>query len=157
MESFLSTVFTGPVLAALGAALAIALPCMGSAKGVSLVAQAASGLLAEDPNKFGKAFLLIAIPSSQAIYGFLTAFLIFFLKLPTVTGVADGAYFLMAALPIALAGCASAIKQGRVAASGIALVAKRPDQSGKALLNAAMVETFAIFALLVSLLMVIMH
>ena len=154
---FLADIFTGPVLTMLGAALAIALPCLGSAKGVGMVAESASGLLAEDPNKFGKSFLLVALPSSQAIYGFVTAALIFFLKFSMDLSVMQGAYYLMASLPIALAGYGSAVKQGRVAASGIGLIAKRPDQSGKAILNAAMVETFAIFALLVSLLMVVMN
>ena len=146
---------SGYALAMLGAALAIALPCIGSAKGVGIVAEAASGLLAEDPSKFGKVFLLVALPSSQAIYGFVTALLIFFNVAPTLT-LSEGAYYLMSALPIALAGFYSAIRQGRVAASGVNLVAKRTDQSGKAILNAAMVETFAIFALLISLLMVVM-
>ena len=146
---------SGYALAMLGAALAIALPCIGTSKGVGIVAEAASGLLSEDPSKFGKVFLLVALPSSQAIYGVVTALLSFFNVKPD-RAIYDGAYYLMAALPIALAGFYSAIRQGRVAASGVNLVAKRADQSGKAILNAAMVETFAIFALLISLLMVVM-
>ena len=160
MFDFLNFLQNGYVLAMIGAALAIALPCIGSAKGVGTVAEAASGLLAEDPSKFGKVFLLVALPSSQAIYGFVTALLIFYNISPDMitmeNGVYEGAYYLMAALPIALAGYFSAVRQGRVAAAGVNLVAKRADQSGKAILNAAMVETFAIFALLISLLMVVM-
>ena len=41
------------------------------------------------------------------------------------------------------------------AASGISLIAKRPDEVGKAITSAALVETYAIFAVLVSLLMVV--
>ncbi|MBE6555798.1 MAG: V-type ATP synthase subunit K [Ruminococcaceae bacterium] len=152
-------IFTGQNLALLGAALAAALSGMGSAKGVGLVGEAASGLLTEDPSKFGKALILQALPGTQGIYGLITAFLIIFkigvLGTPVELSVAQGAYFLMASLPIALVGYYSAIKQGRVAASGVNLIAKRPDEIGKAITSAALVETYAIFAVLVSLLMVL--
>ena len=45
-------------------------------------------------------------------------------------------------------------RQGEVSAASIGLVAKRPDQSGKAIIFPAMVETYAILALLVSILAV---
>lgn len=156
---FLFEVFSGRNLALLGAALAAALSGMGSAKGVGLVGEAASGLLSEDPSKFGKALILQALPGTQGIYGLITAFLILFklgiLGTPVEITIAQGAYFLMAALPIAIVGYQSAIKQGRVAAAGINLLAKRPDEVGKAITSAALVETYAIFAVLVSLLLVL--
>jgi len=55
---------------------------------------------------------------------------------------------------VAIVGLFSAIYQGRVSASGVALVAKRPEEQSKALVLAAMVETYAIFALLASVLAV---
>ena len=61
----------------------------------------------------------------------------------------------MAALPIAIVGYYSALKQARVAVSGINLIAKKPDEVGKAITSSALVETYAIFAVLVSLLMVL--
>ena len=152
-------IFSGPNLALLGAALAAGLAGMGSAKGVGLVGEAASGLLTEDPTKFGKVLILQAIPGTQGIYGLITAFLIIFkiglLGTPVELTVAQGAYFLMASLPIAIVGLYSGIKQGRVAASGVGLIAKRPDEVGKAITSAALVETYAIFAVLVSLLLVL--
>ena len=152
-------IFTGQNMALLGAALAAALSGMGSAKGVGLVGEAASGLLTEDPSKFGKALILQALPGTQGIYGLITAFLIIFkigiLGTPREVTVAGGIYFLMAALPIAIVGFYSGIKQGKVAASGINLIAKRPDEVGKAITSAALVETYAIFAVLVSLLLVL--
>ena len=157
---FLGTIFTGNNLALLGAALAAILSGMGSAKGVGLVGEASSGLLAEDPSKFGKALILQALPGTQGIYGLITAFLIIF-KLGILSGapltltVAQGAYYLVAGLPIAIVGFYSGIKQGRVAAAGISLLAKRPKEVGKAITSAALVETYAIFAVLVSLLMVL--
>ena len=48
----------------------------------------------------------------------------------------------------------SAIRQARVSIAGINLVAKRPDHMTKGMILAAMVETYAIFALLISILAV---
>lgn len=155
----LANIFTGQTLALLGAALAAGLAGMGSAKGVGMVGEAAAGLLTEDPSKFGKALILQALPGTQGIYGLITAFLIIFkiglLGTPVELTVSQGAYFLMAALPIAIVGYYSAIKQAKVAVSGINLIAKRPDEVGKAITSAALVETYAIFAVLVSLLLVL--
>lgn len=155
-----TNIFTGTNLALLGAGLAVALPCMGSAKGVSLVGEASSGLLSEDPSKFGKALALQALPMTQGVYGLVAAFLILFqiglfgtFKELTLL---QGTYFLFSALPYALVGYFSAIKQGRVSAAGINLIAKRGDQLGKAITSSALVETYAIFALLITLMMVFM-
>ena len=158
MDIFAS-IFTGRNLALLGAALAAGLAGMGSAKGVGMVGEAASGLLTEDPSKFGKALILQALPGTQGIYGLITAFLIIFkigiLGTPVDLTVSQGAYFIMAALPIAIVGFYSAVNQAKVAVSGINLIAKRPDEVGKAITSAALVETYAIFAVLVSLLLVL--
>ena len=152
-------IFSGQNLALLGAVLAVMLAGIGSAKGVSIVGEAASGLLTEDPSKFGKALILQALPGTQGIYGLITAFLIIFkigiLGTPVELSVAQGAYFLMASLPIAIVGFYSAIKQAKVAVSGINLIAKRPDEVGKAITSSALVETYAIFAVLVSLFLVL--
>ena len=135
---------------------------MGSAKGVGLVGEASSGMLSEDPSMFGKALILQALPGTQGIYGLITAFLIIY-KMGILSGspveltIAQGAYFLMAALPIAIVGYYSAIKQGKVAAAGISFIAKRPKEVGKAITSAALVETYAIFAVLISLLLVLLY
>lgn len=159
-SDMLSTIFTGNNIALFGAALAAILPGMGSAKGVGMVGEAAAGLVSEDPSKFGKALLLQALPATQGIYGFITAFLILF-KMGVFSGsvstltIAQGAYFFVAALPIAVVGYVSAVKQGKVSVAGVSLLSKRPKEVGKAMTSAAMVEAFAIFALLVSLLMIL--
>lgn len=155
----INLIFTGQNLAILGAALAATLACIGSAKGVGIVGEASSGMLCEDPSKFGQALLLQALPGTQGIYGFVTAFLILtkiglFGTLADLT-VGQGTYLLMAALPIAFVGYFSGIAQGKVAASGIALISRREGEVGKAITSAALVETYAIFALLVSLLPVL--
>ena len=163
---FLSTIFSGSTLMFLAAALAVIPAGMGSAKGVGMVGEASAGLLSEDPSKFGKALILQALPGTQGIYGLITAFLIVFKSgilsgsgvtfesLQSVTP-AQGMYYIAAAFPIAIVGYFSAVKQGRVAAAGISLLAKRPKESGKAITSAALVETYAILALLISLLMIL--
>ena len=159
-SELLNSLFTGTNLAILGAALATILSVMGSAKGVGIVGEAASAMLIEDPSKFAKSMVLQALPGSQGIYGFVTALMIV-IKIGLFSGnvaeltIAEGMYLLAASLPIAIVGYFSAIKQGRVAAAGIALITKRPGELGKAITSAALVETYAIFALLVSLLPVI--
>ena len=49
---------------------------------------------------------------------------------------------------------ASAIYQGQTSVAAIGVVTKKPDQFGKAMLFPAMVETYAILALLISILAV---
>ena len=157
---FFDYVLNGQNLALLGAALAVLLAGMGSARGVGMVGEASSGLLTEDPSKSGKALILQALPGTQGIYGLITAFLVIF-KLGLLGGAPaqlnpfGGVYFIMACLPIAVVGYYSAIKQARVATAGIQLIAKRPDEVGKAITSAALVETYAIFAVLISMMLIL--
>jgi V/A-type H+/Na+-transporting ATPase subunit K len=149
----------GNFLALAGAALAVVLAGMGSAKGVGIVGEAAAGVVTEDPDRFGQSLLLQALPGTQGIYGLLTAFVILN-RMGMVGGTpvdlttGQGLLFLAAALPIALVGYFSAISQGRAAAAGIGIIAKRPEELAKAITFAAMVETYAVLALLASILMV---
>ena len=146
----------GNTLALIGAAIA-ALAGIGSAMGVGIAGQAASAVLAEDPKKFGKTLILQALPGTQGIYGLIISFLIM-QKIGLLGGamvdltIAQGAYFLAAGLPIGLVGIWSGIAQGKAAAAVLQLTAKRPDQMVKGIIYTAMVETYAIFALLVSVL-----
>jgi V/A-type H+/Na+-transporting ATPase subunit K len=150
----------GLLLALLGAALATALPGIGSAKGVGLVGEAASGLMTEDPDKFGQTLILQAIPGTQGFYGFVTT--LFILSKIGILGgtvktvnLAVGFYLLMAALPIAIAGWGSAISQGKTAAAAIIILAKKPEHMFKGVIYAAMVETYAVIALITSIIMII--
>lgn len=150
-------IFNGNTLALLGAAMA-ALAGIGSAYGVGIAGQSASGVVAEDPNKFGQALLLQALPGTQGIYGLLIAFLIL-VKTQALGGnmlaltIPEGAALLAAALPIGLVGIFSGIAQGKCAAAGIMLISKRPEEIAKGMVYTAMVETYAVLALLISFLM----
>lgn len=151
--------YIGPVLTILAASIAATFPGIGSARGVGGVGQAASGVLTEDPDKFGKLLVLQALPGTQGIYGLLSWFMIMN-QSGMLSGNFDvswqaGALFFMAALPITIVGYGSAIHQGKVCEGGVALVGKRPDQQSKPLIMAAMVETYAILALLATILAVL--
>lgn len=143
----------------LGAALAVLLAGIGSARGVGIVGEAATGLLAENPSMFGKVILLVALPGTQGIYGLLIGFVaclnlgLFSDALVDIT-LQQGLYMFAACMPMAIVGFFSAIYQGRVAASSINILAKNPNDVVKGVVVAAMVETYALFALLISFLMV---
>ena len=149
----------GIVYALRGAAVAVFLAGTGSAIGVGIAGQAASGVVTEDPSKFAKVLIMQLLPGTQGIYGLLVGF-ITLSKVGLLGGsVADldvktGLLILAACLPIGIVGLLSAISQGKTAAAAIGIVAKKPDQFGKAMLFPAMVETYAILALLISILAV---
>jgi V/A-type H+-transporting ATPase subunit K len=150
-------VTTGLLLALAGVAQAVTLSGIGSAIGVSIVGQAAAGVVTEDPDKFGKTLILQVLPGTQGIYGFLIGFLIV-QKLNLLSGNVPAVSFesglglLLASLPVGIVGLLSAIIQGQVAAAGISIIAKKPDELVKAMMYAVMVEFYAILALLMSFL-----
>lgn len=147
----------GIVYALLGASLAALMAGIGSAIGVGMAGEAAAGVVTEDPQKFGKVLILQLLPGTQGIYGLLIAFITLSQigllggELKDLTA-SQGLMYLAACLPMAFVGLWSAIRQARAAVAGIGIVAKRPDQMGKAIIFAAMVETYAILALLISIL-----
>ncbi len=150
---------SGIVWALLGAAAAVILAGCGSAYGVGVAGQAASGVVTEDPSKFAKVLIMQLLPGTQGIYGLLVAFLTLS-KIGILGGgaadisVAPGLLIFAACLPIGIVGLVSGMHQGRTSVAAIGIVAKKPDQFGKAMLFPAMVETYAILALLISILAV---
>ena len=151
---FLNTI-GGGALALLGAALAAALACVGSAKGTGIAGEAGAGLVSEDPSKSGKALVLQVIPGTQGLYGFVIFFLAFNKVSASVSAlsVAQGLQIVSACLPIALGGLLSAIAQGKVAAASINILAKKPDDWTKGMIMCVIVEFYAILCLLASFLM----
>ena len=154
----LNNLLSGEFLALGGAALASLFAGIGSAKGVGIAGEAAAGVVSE-ANKFGQVLLLQALPGTQGIYGLLIAFIVM-VKVGLLGGdgmmeltVVQGAEIFAACLPIAFVGLISGISQGKAAAAGVMLVGKRPSELAKGMLFAAMVETYAVLALLVSFLM----
>ncbi len=150
----------GMVIAILGAAFAVILPGIGSAYGVHIGGKASAGVCTENPDMFGKLLVIQALPGTQGIYGFLTGIMVM-LQLGLLGGGAKdistslGWQFFGACMPIAVGGLFSAIYQGKVAVSAIHMIAKQPGASGKGITMTALVETYAILALLISILLVV--
>lgn len=150
---------TGITIAIFGAAMSAVLAGCGSAIGVMSAAKAAAGVTAEKPDLFGKMLVLQALPGTQGIYGFLTAVLIMarigvFGGAPIALDVAQGWQFFFASLPIAVCGLISGACQGKAAVSAIYMTGKQPDALGKGITMTALVETYAILALLTSILLI---
>lgn len=148
---FLNTI-GGYAIALFGAGLAAFLACVGSAKGTGIAGEAAAGLAAEDPSKFGKALIIQVIPGTQGLYGFVIWFLAFGKLVPGMT-VEQGMQVFSACLPIAIGGLLSAVAQGKVAAASINILAKKPDDWSKGMIFCITVEFYAILCLLASFLM----
>lgn len=137
--------------AVLGAAVAFIGGGMGSAIGITYVSGVASGILTEDPDKFGSLLPLVAIPGTQGIYGLITAILVTIMfNLKTISGF-TGLMVFFACLPVAFVCCVSAIYQGLTAASASGMVARRTEELGKAMVLPALVETYAVFALILTI------
>lgn len=149
----------GIVYALLGAAVAVLLAGAGSAIGVGVAGQAAAGVVTEDPGKFAKVLILQLLPGTQGIYGLLVGFIVLS-KVGLLGGgvaqisVQTGLMLLAACLPIGVVGLISGMHQGKTAVASIGIVAKKPEQFAKSMLFPAMVETYAILALLISILAV---
>lgn len=147
----------GLVMALMGAALAASLGGAGSAFGVAIAGKAAAGVLSEKPELYGKTLLLQALPGTQGIYGFLVAVLIL-VKIGLLGGSVtpltahQGFAYLAAGIPIAITGLASGIYQGKTSAASILMTAKDPSLSTRGMIMTALVETYAILGLLVSIL-----
>ena len=151
---------TGGAIGMLGAGLAVCRAGAGCARGTGLAGEAGTGLLCEDPSKFGKVMILQVIPGTQGLYGLVVWFFAIF-RMGLLSGalpelsITQGLQYFVACLPMALGGMISAIAQGRVACASINLLAKKPDHWSKGMVLCITVEFYAILSLLASMLMII--
>jgi V/A-type H+-transporting ATPase subunit K len=149
----------GLILSLIGAAAAATVSGAGAAAGVSIPGRAANGLLSEEPEKFGNCLILVALPGTQGIYGFISGVIILIVlgvfggevKHPTTL---QGVALLAIGCFQGLVQWVSSIYQGKVCAAGIAIVAKRPEDSMKGVVNGVIVETYAVLGLLITLLLI---
>ena len=142
----------GFAVAILGLALCMILCGAGSALALFKTGSAASGVVSEDPKKFSKVFVLAVLPATQGIYGFVIG-LMGMNSLGAEMTMGQGFAVVMAALPMTIVGFISAYFQGRTSVSAIQAVAKEDSVSGKLMLFPAMVETYAILSLVISIML----
>lgn len=147
--------------ALLGGGLAAILGGIGSAIGITIASAVVSGIVTEDGEKFGKLFPLAVMPGTQGIYGFITAVmvLVFFKILGATEDIAlagsVGFKVFLACQPVAWLCLVTAIFQGKTGAAAAGIVARRDEDAGKALIFPALVETYAVLALIVTILMML--
>ena len=142
----------GVVFGILGAALAVLLAGLGSARGVQMAGEAAAGLVIDEPEKFGKAMVLQLLPGTQRLYVFVIGLFIMF-KLRVDMSLIEGLYYVMVSLPVGIVGLKSAYYQAKVAVAGINILAKNEEHQTKGIILSVMVETYAILAFAMSFLL----
>lgn len=143
---------TSFAIATLGLALCAGLCGAGSAIGLFFTGSAASGVLAEEPKKFSKVLILVVLPATQGIYGFVFAIIGLGSVSMGMDPIVANKVF-AASMALAITGFVSAVLQGKTAQSGIYAISKNESLSGKLILFPAMVETYAILGLVVSILL----
>jgi len=150
---------TGLGWAAIGAVFAVLLGCIGSARGIKITASQSAGVLSEKPELFGRLLVLMALPGTQGFYGFIGAIMVALrsgliagsITVKPVTGI----ILLFVGLCLGIVLWRSAIYQAETSAAAINLVAKKPEESGRSILLPALVETYAVVALLASVLLTV--
>lgn len=135
----------------IGPALAMALSAVGSSIGCGIAGMASHAVMSRVEEGHGKFIGMAAMPSSQSIYGFI-------LMLLMAGAIKEGSLSGNSAIGIGLAsGTAimmSAIFQGKAAATGIQASAKQPAIYGKCFAALGIIESFALFALVFTLMII---
>lgn len=152
---------TGYAIAVIGIALCVFLCGVGSAIGLFKTSTAVSGVVGENPKKFGGiTMMLMLLPATQGLYGFVIAIiastkLAALLSVTAEMGVvAQGWAIFAACLPMALTGFVSAFFQGRSAANSIYAVAKQDNLGFKIVMGPAMIEFYALLGFVISIMIV---
>jgi len=141
----------GYAIAMAGIALCVILCGIGSAVGLFKTGSAAAGVLGEDPKKFGKVLVLVLLPATQGIYGFIVAIIASGGLNPETMSVWEGLSVFAAVMPMAISGLVSGIFQGKSATNCIYAVGKQESLGGKLIIYPAMIEFYAILGLLISI------
>ncbi len=152
---FLQTGFGWVVISAI---LVVTISCLGSAKGILIASSQAAGVLSEKPELFGKMLVLMAMPGTQGFYGFICAIMIA-LRTGVIVGnlsisPAIGIAILMIAIATGIVEYITALAQAKAAVAAINLTGKQPEEGGRSILIPALVETYAVIALLISILLI---
>ncbi|MCL2401564.1 MAG: V-type ATP synthase subunit K [Oscillospiraceae bacterium] len=152
--------FGGLAIALMGASLAVAMSCLGSAKGIGIAGESAAGICAEKPALFGKTMILQMLTGIQGLFG-LAVWIVAVSRLGVIggsfAGISEqtGWLIFFACLPAAIVGWRSAIYQGRVAASAMRILVKNPGAFRESIIYCVVVVFFAAVAFKATLLMLL--
>ncbi|MCD8308576.1 MAG: V-type ATP synthase subunit K [Clostridia bacterium] len=142
----------GMMVAYIGIALCAILCGIGSAIGLYKTGSAAAGVLGENPKLFGKVMVLVLLPATQGIYGFIIAIIASSSAADAAT-LSAGFEVLFKVMPMALSGLATGIFQGKSAVNCIYAVGKQDSLGGKLIIYPAMIEFYAILGLIISIML----
>lgn len=144
---------TGYVIGIIGIALCVLACGVGSALGLYKTGSAAAGILGENPKKFGKVLVLVLLPATQGIYGFIIGIIASSALVDAMTAAQGWALF-GAVLPMAISGLVTGIFQGKSAVNCIYAVGKQDSLGGKLIIYPAMIEFYAILGLIISIMLI---
>ncbi len=144
----------GYAIGIIGIAICVLLCGIGSAIGLYKTGSAASGVLGEDPKKFGKVLVLVLLPATQGIYGFIIGIIASGSLVSDGMAAAEGWALLGSVLPMAFSGLVTGIFQGKSAANCIYAVGKQESLGGKLIIYPAMIEFYAILGLIISIMLI---
>ncbi len=127
-------------LATLGGAVALIGGLIGSSIGIGIAGSAGVATLSEDSGQFRNVIVLASLPMTQTFYGLIILILVITTVVPNIPAVGGAGFMVLGVgLIAAAAECFSAIYQGNVCASGIALL---PKTKGRILTSAMMLAVF---------------
>ena len=134
-------------LAYVGMGIMLAVSCIGSTIGVTMGGNATIGALKKNPDMFGSAMILCALPSTQGLFGFAGFFLMLnrLLEMP-VLSLGQGFAIFAVGVGLGVVGYFSALKQASIVANGIVEMSNGQDVFGKTLILGVFPELYAILA-----------
>lgn len=141
----------GNSLNQIGPILSLSLGCCGSAIGCYIAGLASHAAMARVEEGHGKFIGMASVPSSQCIYGFILMLLMY---RNIVAGTLSPIAAIFVGLGAGLAFFSSAVFQGKVIAAGIQATLKQPSVYGKCFAAIGILESFALFALVFTLLII---
>jgi V/A-type H+-transporting ATPase subunit K len=147
---------SGLVWSSFGIALAVILSGIGSSRGVGAAGEAAAALTKEQPESFGRALVLQMLPATQGLYGFVIGLFIL-LNISAQTDPSTGWYYLLAGATVGFTGLTSGTLQGRVSVAAMQILAQKPEHTTKGMIYSAMVETYAVLGLVISIMMILFN
>ncbi|MBN2102370.1 MAG: V-type ATP synthase subunit K [Candidatus Aenigmarchaeota archaeon] len=153
-EEMLFGVIGGSVLGIIGAALAIIIAGISSAKGLEIAGNTAAAATGENEENFSSSLILQAMPQTQTIYGFIVAILIILGIMNGGLTMEQGFISFFAGLVVGITGI-SALMQGKLASSSIGAAAKNSAVKGKVLIFVVMPEIAALFGFVIGVMMLI--
>lgn len=142
------------IWAASGVSLSVLLSVIGAALGISISAPAIAGAGTERPEIVSKSLIAVILAEALAIYGLVVGLLALFAISPTLSE--DGAFRIFSAgLTMGVAAVGAGLGIGTSGSALASATAEKPELFSKTVVPLILSEALAIYALVVSLLLVL--